>query len=212
MKTRLLTLSVASLTLFTFLPLSTSAQNLITFDDISLSTTGIFVMAYIPSGYQGLDWVNFLALNVPNETRLYGTNGSYYGMVSASNVVFNSDGSPAEIDSPGGNFNFLSAYMTGMWRSNLNIEVQGFSGADLLYDQTVVASATNPTLFAFNYLDIDRLTFNSFGGQSAGFPASSGNIFVMDNMSFAFVPEPSTVLLAAVGALTLCAFLKRKPG
>jgi hypothetical protein len=99
-----------------------------------------------------------------------------------------------------------------VWRSNLNIEVQGFSGTNLLYDQTVVASATNPTLFTFNYLDIDSLTFNSFGGQNAGFPLGSGGQFAMDNLSFGFVPEPSTVLLTAVGALTLYAFLKRKPG
>ena len=169
-------------------------------------------MAVITNGYQGLDWGNFFVENVPLLPSEYATNGYYYGMVSAPNVAFNGGGSPAEIDSPGTDFNLLSAYLTGAFRSNLNIEVQGFSGTNLLYDQIVVASATNPTLFAFNYLDIDRLTFNSFGGQSAGFPGSSGNIFVMDNMSFEFVPEPSTVLLAALGALTLCAFLKRKPG
>jgi len=32
----------------------------------------------------------------------------------------------------------------------------------------------------------------------------------MDNLSFEFVPEPSTVLLAALGALTLYASLKPK--
>ena len=143
----------------------------------------------------------------------YGTNGYYYGMVSAPNVAFNDWGGPAEIDSPGTNFNFLSAYLTGAWNDNLNIEVQGFNGTNLLYDQTVVASATNPTLFAFNYLDIDSLTFNSFGGQKdPAFPPGGGAQFAMDNMSFEFVPEPSTVLLAALGALALYAFLKRKPG
>ncbi len=89
-------------------------------------------------------------------------------MVSPSNVAFNAGGDPAEIDSAT-NFNFFSAYLTGAWNSNLNIEVEGFNGAKEIYDTIVVASATNPTLFTFNYLDIDRLYFDSYGGQSAGF-------------------------------------------
>ena len=212
MNARAFLLPLISFTFFTFSPLSTKAQNLITFDDISYSDGGttIVLAVSITNGYAGLDWGNFGAVNVPMEASLYGTNGYYYGMVSAPSVAFNGAGTQAEIDSPGTNFNFLSAYLTGAWNSNLNIEVQGFNGANLLYDEIVVASATNPTLFVFNYLDIDRLTFNSFGGQPAGFPLGGGEVFVMDNMSFEFVPEPSTVLLTALGALALCALLKRK--
>jgi hypothetical protein len=128
-------------------------------------------------------------------------------------VAFNANGNPAEIDARGTNFSFLSTYLTGAWSSNLNIEVQGFRGGSLLYDETVVASATNPTLFTFNYLNVDRLYFRSFGGQDAGFPPShgqGGTWFVVDNMSIEFVPEPSTFLLAGLSALTLCAFLKRR--
>ena len=88
--------------------------------------------------------------------------------------------------------------------------MQGFSGANLLYDQTVVASATNPTLFAFNYLDIDRLVFSSFGGQPAFGVPDWDSYFTMDNMSFEFVPEPSTVLLTAFGVVGFGALLKRK--
>jgi len=95
--------------------------------------------------------------------------------------------------------------------SNLNIEVQGFSGTNLVYDQTAVASATNSTFFTFNYLNIDRLYFNSFGGQSAGF-SGGGENFEMDNFTFEFVPEPSSLLLASVGALLLWPIIKRKRG
>jgi len=78
-----------------------------------------------------------------------------------------------------------------------------------LYDQTVVASATNATLFTFNYSDIDSLYFSSSGGQ----PAFGGIIseqFIMDNFTFEFIPEPSTFLLAALGGGSLVAFLRRK--
>ena len=82
----------------------------------------------------------------------------------------------------------------------------------MIYDQTVVAAATNPTLFAFNYLNIDRLYFNSFGGQSAGFSSSPGENFAMDNFNFEFVPEPSAFLLTAAGALMLWSVVERKRG
>jgi hypothetical protein len=223
MKTRLLRLSVACLTLLTLSIISPCSGTVVTFDDLSETGSGAW-FSFQYQGYQGLIWNNIQCFNAilytnvlaqmhPNFTN--GLTGDYYGMVSASNVVrlvgIPSSVPNSEIDSPGTNFNFFSAYLTGEFNSNLNIEVQGFSGTDLLYDQTVVASATNATLFTFNYLGIDRLYFASFGGQPAfGLDAPGG--IVMDDFSFEFVPEPSTVLLAALGALTLCAFLKRKPG
>jgi hypothetical protein len=73
----------------------------------------------------------------------------------------------------------------------------------------VVASATSPTLFTFNYLDIDQLCFNSSGGQHAGFQ-EYGEQFVMDNFMFEFIPEPSSLLLTALGGVSLVAFLRRK--
>ena len=130
-------------------------------------------------------------------------------MVSLSNVAFNAYGTPAEIDAAGTNFNFLSVYLTGAWMSNLNIEVKGYRSGTLLYDTTVVAAATNATLFTFNYLDIDRLYFRSFEGEYAGF-GSSGEHFVMDNLSVEFVPEPSSLLLAAFAGLFLWPLLRRR--
>jgi hypothetical protein len=165
----------------------------------------------LTNGYQQLNWSNLFAVNAPLITTRVGPYGGYYGMVSASNVVFNSDGAPAEVNSPATDFNFLSVYLTGEWRSNLSIQVQGFRDGTLLYDQTVVASATNPTLFTFGYTNIDRLYFNSFGGQSAGFPiGGDGTVFAMDNFSFEFIPEPSAFLFATFGALLLWPVLKHR--
>jgi len=206
MKFKLLLPPLAILSLLFFLAPSARSQTVITFDDIPSPPGG----AFITNNYQGLSWSNFATLNAILQTNLNGVSGYGYGMVSPSNVAFNADGYPAEIDSPGTNFNFLSAYFAGAWNSNLNIEIQGFRGANLIYDETVVASATNPTLFTFNYLDIDRLYFNSFGGQPAGLWSGAGEDFVMDNFTFEFIPEPSSLLLATFGALLLWPLLKRK--
>jgi hypothetical protein len=215
MKARFFALLFALAALLTFSMIRTCRGSVLTFDDIStdhLTTNGVHegLLAVITNGYHGFNWVNFYFENAAYSVIGGGTNGDYYGMLSISNVALNGDGNLAEIDSPGTNFNFLSAYLTGAWNSNLNIEVQGFSGTTLLYDTTVVASATNATLFTFNYANIDRLTFNSFGGQNAGFPGGGGEEMAMDNFTFEFVPEPSSLLLTTAGVLTLCAFLKRK--
>jgi hypothetical protein len=214
-KSFLLPLSVLALLICS--AVSTRSQTVITFDDMTSSVfsngmTFLQTETAITNGYQGLNWANFLTENAPLIVNTFGTDGYYYGMVTASNVAFNGGGTTSEVDAISTNFNFLSAYLTGAWNSNLNIEVQGFRSGTMLYDTTVVASATSPTLFTFNYLDIDSLTFNSFGGQDADFPPprSGGEQFAMDNFTFEFVPEPSSLLLAAAGSLLLCPLLKRK--
>jgi hypothetical protein len=207
MKTRAFLFSAAFFAPLVFTSISAYSQTTVTFDGLQETGTGSF----IPNGYQGPVWSNFVGMNAflyAGQSPFY-TNGYYYGILSASNVAFNANGGIGEIDSST-NFNFLSVYFAGAWNSNLSIEVQGFRGANLVYDGTMVASATNPTLFTFNYMDVDRLDFISSGGESAFFPVSGGNQFVMDNFTFEFVPEPSSLLLAALGGVSLFAFLKRK--
>ena len=205
MKLRFLFLPTVCLSLLVFSSVPAFSQTVVTFDDISNIGTGTF----ITNGYRGLNWTNFAPVNAILRTNGLGPSGYYYGMVSASNVVFNAFGNAAGVDSPGTNFNFLSAYFTGAWNSNLNIEVQGYRDTNLIYDETLAVSATNAILFTFNYLDIDHLVLNSFGGVSAGF-GGLGEQFVMDNFEFEFIPEPSSFLLAALGAVSLVAFLRRK--
>jgi hypothetical protein len=163
MKLRLLLVPAVCLSLLVFSAVSASSQTVLTFDDIFSSNPPSGLL--ITNGYQGLNWVNFGVLNVPLTVQNQGITGCYYGMASASNVAVNGFGNGADIISPVTNFNFVSAYLTGAFNSNLNIEVQGFSGSNILYDETVVAGATNRTLFTFNYSGIDRIHFNAFGGQ-----------------------------------------------
>ena len=206
---------------FTLHPFSARSQTVVTFDDLQETGSGAF-FSYQYQGYQGLIWNNILCNNAILFTNLpvgytYVTNGltgNFYGMVSASNVAVLVGGDNfvpnSEIDSPGTNFDFFSAYLTGQYNSNLNIQVQGFNGTNLVYDETKVVSATNATLFTFNYLNIDRLYFNSSGGEPAFGTVGEPGTFIMDNFMFEFIPEPSTFLLAALGSVSLVALLKRK--
>jgi hypothetical protein len=218
MKPRCFIPPVVLLKLLIFTVVSAYSQTVVTFDDLNETGSGAF-FSIQHQGYQGLSWSNILCNNAILETNIaahiaggiFGTNGlsgDYYGMVSPSNVAVMVSG--CEIDSPGTGFNFLSAYLTGFYNSNLNIDVQGYRDTNLVYDQTVVASATNATLFTFNFSDIDRLYFTSYGGQGAFESYNNGSEFVMDNFEFEFIPEPSSFLLAALGAVSLIAFLRRK--
>jgi hypothetical protein len=218
MNTKLFLLPLFVLTLLVSFAVSGRSQTVITFDELKETGSGTWLQIDHP-GYQGLTWNGILCNNAILFTNVAalrksptnGLTGNYYGMVSSSNVVVLDYGGNSEIDSSSTNFNFLSAYLTGEIFSNLNIEVQGFSGTNLLYDQTVVASATNETLFTFNYLDINRLVFISSGGLPAfGITDSEFTYSIMDNFTIEFVPEPSSLLLATAGALLLCRLLKRK--
>jgi hypothetical protein len=210
MKSESLLLPAAFIALFSC---SIGRGAIVTFDDLPEDGSGTF----ISSPYQDLIWNNIQCNNAILFTNVIphvvhsvtnGQTGNYYGMVSSSNVADVFSGS--EITSSSGtNFNFLSAYLTGFWNSNLNIEVQGFNGTNLLYDTTVVASATNPTLFAFNYFDVNSISFTSTGGQPA-FGNDFAGVFVMDNFDFEFIPEPSSLLLTGLAALLLWPLLKRK--
>jgi hypothetical protein len=183
-------LLVGFLMLLDFSNVSTAWGNLATFDDIPGSTE---FGAAIPNGYQGLIWnggsintFDFLnAVLLTNAATGYPHNGWFNGMVTISNVAYNAFGSPAEIDSVGTNFTFISAYLAGAWNNNLSVEVQGFNGTNLIYDQTNIVQATAPTLVHYNFQNITRLYFNSFGGQNADF-GGDGETFAMDNFSFVF--------------------------
>jgi hypothetical protein len=185
--------------------LAASAQaqtELITFDDLPANFA-------IPNGYAGLSWNNFYALNGVNYNAGDGVSASGYanGLVSPNNVVYNAEGNPAYII--GGQFNLNSAYLTAAWNNGLQLEVQGFVGGTLSYDNTYTVNATGPALINFNYLGVDRVNFISSGGVNAGF-GDSGEQFAMDNLSATIVPEPTTLAMAGLSGLSLMLFRRRR--
>jgi hypothetical protein len=167
--------------------------------------------APIPNGYEGLQWNNMWVLDIPLDIQDGGSiAGSGYdkGLVSGSNVAFNAAGNPALISA--GSFNLNSAYLTAAWNNGLQVEVQGFVGATLIYDNTYTVNPTGPALINFNYLDVDKVNFISSGGVNPGL-AGHGTQFVMDNMNISAVPEPASLAFAGFGGLaSLLAFRRWK--
>lgn len=143
--------------------------------------------------YHGLSWNNFIFTSTAD----YPASGVLNGTVSGTNVAFNGFGNPASFSSTNA-FDLNSAYLTADWRDQLHVEVQGYRGGSLVYDEAWNLDTTSPTLIDFNYLDVNQVTIITSGGVNHGYGAD-GTQVVMDNLTVTFVPEPCTAALVGAG-------------
>jgi hypothetical protein len=162
---RSFTLFMVSL-MFNAIHLSARGQALISFDSF-LPATGDYIL--IPNGYANLQWDNFGVLNGAASSR---GEGYYTGTVSPDNVAFNRFGTPASIYSSSA-FRLDSGYLTSAFVKGLQVRVQGFSGANVVYDNTYTLSTSGPLFVQFNYSGVDKVTFEAI-------PETQ---FVLDNLT-----------------------------
>lgn len=103
-------------------------------------------------------------------------------MISQLNVAYNGFGDPAQLSnvSP---FELSSGYFTGAWRDGLQLEVKGYIGPTLAYDNTYTLSATAPSLLNFDYFGVTSVDFISSGGTHHPGYVPDGTQFVMDNLT-----------------------------
>ena len=120
-------------------------------------------------------------------------------MISPGKVGFGFDGTSPSSVSSAAPFNLYSAFLTAAWNDNLQLEVQGYTGTTLVYDNTYILSAVNPTLIEFDYFDVNEVDFLPSGGTHHGGYPGIGEQFVIDNM-FVQTPEPSILSLLILGA------------
>jgi len=175
-----------------------SQTEILTFDDLSWSGN---YYEQMPNGYGGLLWNNnFGVVNTVEESAQYGDSGDINGVMSAPNVAYSSGGDALISD---GRFNLNSAYLMGVLNDGLQVEVQGLVGIRLMYDNTYTIGTQGSTLINFNYIGVDEVIFNSFGGVPHGFSRGAGTEFAMDNLSITLVPEPSALQLAGLATMSL---------
>jgi len=165
-----------------------------TFDDLAGSGVPI------SDGYHGFNWSTYF-YQVDGSLPAYVDTGYDHGRVSDNHVAYNAwENVVAASDNV---FDFDGAWLTGAWNDGLNIRVQGYLGAALKYDQTVVVDTSGPTWFNFDYQGIDRVQFSSFGGVLNPVAAlrGEGQHFAMDNFTYSetVIPAPGAILLGSIG-------------
>ena len=157
----------------------------ITFDDLSpgASANGWIT---ISNGYESLTWSGFGVLNGSVRPT---TEGYRVGTVSTPNVAFNLYGDPASFGctSP---FDVHSAFVTAAFVTGLQVRVLGYSGANVVYDNTFTVSPSAATLLQLDYLGVDRVSFIS----------SPSSQFALDNLD---VTLPDCIYTISPTSLTL---------
>jgi len=193
---------------------ASAAAATINFDDLDGSGSQA-----VPNGYGVLNWTNFYVFDAFDDLGLK-PSGYDVAWVSPNNVAFNAfpNANPTAIISSDTIFNLNSAYLTSVWRDNLQVEVIGFRSVlgieTQIYDQTLTLSATAHTLETFNYVGVDKVEFTPSGGTlHDGYANDYGPYFAMDNLNtdvlpLLEVPEPGAWVAAAL-LLAAIAFSQR---
>jgi hypothetical protein len=171
---------------------------IINFDELNYSDQAI---PGYPSSYSGLYWANVYVYNATDNPENL-TSGYQYSVISPKNVAFNGGGSSITISS-NTPFTLNSAYLTSVWRDNLQVEVIGSLLGTPIYDQTFILSATANMLEPFNYVGVDSVEFIPSGGTfHDGYTNDYGPYFAIDDLNvdlpLAAVPEPGTWVAAAL--------------
>lgn len=182
-----------------------TSADVLTFDDVTTAVPGLME---IPDGYGGLDWGGNLGVVIPSAVPEYAISGWINGVVSGDYVSGSSQVQLGTVS--GATFNFEGAYLTAAWNIGLNVNIRGYNNGSEVYNQSVLVDPWAPVWFAFNFNNIDELTFISSGGVDAGFEGpGSGEHFVMDDFTYEIIPEPSsTAMIGLVSVFGL--FIRRR--
>ena len=164
---------------------------------VTLDFEGIGSYVPIPNGYGMLNWQNFWVVDPVREGLV--PSGYVNGIVSGTHVAYNAFADPASILQTTSPIVLHSTYLTGAWNNGLSIRADGYLGGILKYTKTVTVSAFDHTLVSYEFINVDRVQWTSWGGVNAGF-GGSGTHFAMDDLSYDAVPEPSSLLALAIGA------------
>jgi hypothetical protein len=198
------------ISLLAFAAGASAVADTIDFDDLNGSGNQT-----IQNGYAGLNWDNVYIYDATHDPANLNPSGYQFSVISPNNVAFNGFGNSATVSSDTV-FNLNSAYLTAVWRDNLQVQVIGSLLGAPIYDNTYSLSATAATPINFNYLGIDSVQVSIFsaGTQHPGYNQNTNQVAI-DNLNVDFlttlaaVPEPSTWLAAAL-ALGVIGFSQRK--
>lgn len=194
---------------------STSAAQTVNFEGGTSTPFG-----WLPDGYAGYTWTNGFAIDATTYFRSASASGGFgTALASGKHVLGNGGGGTLTVAAMDGSlFNFLGGTFAAAWRNGLTLTVRGFNGANEIFTQAVVLDWNNPQALNLAFFGVDRVTFESSGGQwDPNLPVQGNTSFAADDLLFSTgpttaTPEPVTWALMATGLVGIAAinFVRRR--
>lgn len=156
--------------------------------------------------YGGFTWSNFSVINAATSN-----SGYHNGMISGTNVAYNSFANPATF-SRANPFTLNNAYFIGAWNDGLSIHVVGTGTGSTTYVKDFVVDSTSASNIVFNWSGLTSVRISSSGGTPHAGYSGAGAHFGMDNLTVnaAPVPEPETWALMLAGLAVVGAIARRR--
>lgn len=161
----------------------------------------------VPNGFDGMNWINMWELS-SSWVSIFGPSGYLNFSPQPKNVGYSFGGLPVTFSSVGLTpFELTSANMDAAWFDNLNLEVLGYLGGVLEYDQNFTLQETGPQDLQFGDVTVDTVEFITSGGtQHPNLNGSGTQFAVSDIVINGALPDAGTTALLlglSAGALGL---------
>ncbi|MEP6765487.1 MAG: PEP-CTERM sorting domain-containing protein [Gemmatimonadaceae bacterium] len=215
--------SLLALGLVAALTTSSAAQQ-VGFDDVTSAP-----MAFLSNGYQGLNWSNAFVMDGVAWYGSAGAAGGFNAGLTSGKYVMSNAGAQALAISSLSSFNLLGGNFAASWTNGLTVTAIGYSGANVLYNQSFNLNWSSSTYIDLGMYGIDRVVFTNSGGTvDARFNSDNNRSFVVDDMTFSagdapkaafisdvvltqdVVPEPMTLGLVGLGLLVVGGLKSRR--
>jgi hypothetical protein len=158
----------------------------------------------VATNYKGWTWNNFYVM----KPTVAGLNPSgYRNLATKTSSTFIGFANAYDqtltprvwIQANTGVFDFLNAWISSAWRSNVTLTIVGYDVNNQVLGTKTYTISPTATFIEPGFKNAKKVTFlTSYGDATDGY-GDSGTSFAIDNINTSTVPEPSTVALLAAG-------------
>ncbi|MAJ47548.1 MAG: hypothetical protein CBC35_09900 [Planctomycetes bacterium TMED75] len=177
----------------------------IDFEAVDLQGGGEIPNPYVLGNYDGYYFGNLGVYDRSIAEQDLGYSGYSNGATSGEQAAYQLWSMPSYITRSTDRFDLFGGFFTAGWREDVQLRVRGFRNYDniAVYDE-VFTIGTEALYLELDVLDVYAVTFETYGGVSAGFEYDGTN-FIVDDLELFSIPAPAGAFLITGGF-----FLRRR--